>query len=677
MSQASDHEPQWEKLRSQIIGLGERSIRKSYYPELRHRLEELEHFRQLLDLSNDLILSFELPSNRITQFNRCVPLILGYSPQQMVTLRLSDLSPDLATQVREQCLVHQPSQPMTASNPIITYLITRTGEPVPIEATFGISSMYSRTVGIVVARQIAERLRAEKRLKESETRYRQVIENADEAIFVLQSDRIRFANRQTTSILPISEENLYTIRFAQIFHPSDQDQAQRLSDPDQILEANLSHFLLRFSGQDGDIHWIEVHPVAIVWEGKPATLNFARDITQSKHLEEQLRQSRKMEAIGTLTGGISHDFNNLLGVIIGNLELILDYDQIPQEIRQKLTEIHRAGLRARDVVRQLLRFSRKSDIDRKPLDPVQTSEEAIRLLRASIPTSIDLELRVDGKVGPILADMTQFQQVIINLGTNAFHAMQGQSEGKLSLTLRDIYLPEGLRTFFIELPPGRYLEMVFSDTGCGIKPEKLHRIFDPYFTTKAPGQGTGMGLAVVHGIVQSHGGGITVKSDPGRGTTFWIYFPSTEKKLSEKEEQKAAPEKGTGRILFIDDEPALVELGRAVLEALGYHVVTTTRPSEALKLFSEEPYRFDVVITDLTMPEMSGDRLAKEMCALRPDIPVILCTGYSTWSDSSQPGGSGIRMCLQKPVRMAELAKALHSVLNTPVDSGKPSDGTD
>lgn len=677
MSQASDHGPHWDKLRSQIIGLGERSIRKSYYPELRHRLEELEHFRQLLDLSNDLILSFELPTTRITQFNRSVPFILDYPAHQMTSLCLSDLCPDLAERVRELCLANQTSPSMAATNPVITHLITRSGDKVPIEATFGISTMHSRMLGIVVARQIAERLQAENRLKESEARYRQVIENADEAIFVLQSDRIRFANRQTASILPVSEDDLYTIPFGKIFHPSDRDKALGLSDPDRISNGKASHCLLRFHGQDGEIHWIEVHPVAIIWEGKPATLNFARNITQSKHLEEQLRQSRKMEAVGTLASGISHDFNNILGVIIGNLELVLDSSQIPQEIRQKLTEIHQAGLRARDVVRQLLRFSRKSEIDRKPIDPIQTSEDAVRLLRASIPASIDLELRVEGKVGPILADITQFQQVVINLGTNASYAMQEQSGGRISMTLREQDLPEGLRTSFTELPPGRYLEMVFSDTGCGIEPGKLHRIFDPYFTTKAPGQGTGMGLAVVLGIVQSHGGGITVDSDPGRGTTFWLYFPSTEQTPSERMEQKSAPERGTGCILFIDDEPALAELGKAVLETLGYHVVTTTRPLEALAIFSREPHRFDVVITDLTMPEMSGDRLAREICSLRPDIPVILCTGYSTWLDSNQTGSPHIRMCLQKPVRMAELARAVRVVLDTPSSSATPSDGED
>ncbi|WP_051328118.1 PAS domain-containing hybrid sensor histidine kinase/response regulator [Desulfatirhabdium butyrativorans] len=678
MKNASENEPKWDVLREQIIGLGERSIRKSYYPELRHRLEELEHFRQLLDLANDIILSFELPSTRIIHFNRSVSAVLGYSPEQVASLTLKDLCPDLAMRIIAQWAGDTNPGAAVAADAMASDLFTQSGTAVPIEATFGMRSMHGRMLGIVVARQIGERLQAERQLKESEARYRRVIENADEAIFVLQRDMIRFANRQTASILPVSEQELYATPFWQMLHPSDQAYARHLSNPDQIPVERATPKTLRWLGPNGDIHWIELHQVAVTWEGKPATLNFARDITQSKQLEEQLRQSRKMEAIGTLAGGIAHDFNNILSIIIGNLELALDSAQTPDAIRKQLLEMHRAGLKARDVLRQLLSFSRKSEITHQPIEPAATAAEAIRLLRSSIPSSIDIQFQKEGTIGAISADPTQFQQIILNLGTNAFHAMENESSGRISLTLRNAELKDGLRSPFANLPPGHYLQMVFSDTGRGIEAGNLHRIFDPYFTTKAPGRGTGMGLAVVHGIVQNHGGAITVASEPGQGTTFYLYFPTTTQTATSHKEKDIKPVQGSGCILFVDDEPSLAELGQAMLTTLGYQVVATTQPREALALFAQDPTKFDLVITDLTMPQISGDRLAKELCALRPDIPVILCTGYSDWMPSNADGSAGIRICLQKPVRMAELAKAVSATIGSrqAVGSGQSAVGS-
>jgi len=386
------------------------------------------------------------------------------------------------------------------------------------------------------------------------------------------------------------------------------------------------------------------------------------DVTERKQLEEQLRQSHKMEAIGTLTGGIAHDFNNMLGIILGNTELAMD--DVPEwnPARLNLEEIKISSLRAKDVVRQLLSFARKTEQERKPvkINPIVTG--ALKLLRSSIPTSVEIRSNITKELKIILADPTQINQIMINLCTNAAHAME-EDGGVLEISLDSITLDESTAQSY-ELSPGRYVKLTVNDTGHGIDTEIKDRIFDPYFTTREVGKGSGMGLAVVHGIVMNHDGAITVDSDVGKGTTFIVFLPIVKREpVPEIKIDEDLPT-GKERILFVDDEESIVKMGCQRLERLGYKVKVTTSPLEALDLFRSKPDQFDLVITDLTMPKMTGDKLVKEILNIRSDVPIIICTGFSEKMNGEKATAIGAAGYLEKPHEKLNLAKMVRKVLD-------------
>jgi len=374
-----------------------------------------------------------------------------------------------------------------------------------------------------------------------------------------------------------------------------------------------------------------------------------------------------MEAIGTLSGGIAHDFNNVLSIILGNAELAID--DIPEwsPARFNLKEIRTASMRAKDVVRQLLNFSRKANQELKPTKIIPVVKDALRFLRATIPTSIEIRQNIQDTSDTVLADSTQIHQVILNLGTNAFHAME-ETGGILEIGIKNVVFNQVAATPYSDLIPGKYVQLTVSDTGQGIAPEIRERIFDPYFTTKEIGKGTGMGLSVVLGIVKGHGGAISVDSEPGKGTGIRIFLPMVER---EAVTEFVAEEKlctGNENILFVDDEESLADLGRMSLEKMGYRVTATARPAEALELFSSKPDQFDLVITDMTMPQMTGDRLAKEIMKIRPDMPIIICTGYHEKITEKKSLETGIKALLLKPVSINNLAKSVRKVLDKEKD---------
>ena len=387
------------------------------------------------------------------------------------------------------------------------------------------------------------------------------------------------------------------------------------------------------------------------------------DITAQKRLEEQLQQAQKMEAIGTLAGGIAHEFNNILGIIVGYSELARV--DIPEwnPVRFHLDEIKAATLRARDVVRQLLTFSRKTEENLRPLDLASVVKEAIGFLRFSIPTSIEIRQNITEKCHTIIADPTQIHQVMLNLSTNATHAME-ETGGILEFSLQNVTLDDTSHGFDSKLQPGEYVMLEVSDTGCGISTETLDRIFDPFFTTKEVGKGTGMGLSVVHGIVAAHGGFIEVQSDPGKGTTFKIFFPATKEESRSALEIEEEPPTGNERILFIDDEQSMAKLGQLMLERLGYKVQTETNPRKALELFASNPEQFDLIMTDTTMPGMTGDQLIKEILKIRPGMKTILCTGYSQRVDEESARAIGAKAYALKPLDRKQLAMTVRKVLD-------------
>ena len=390
-----------------------------------------------------------------------------------------------------------------------------------------------------------------------------------------------------------------------------------------------------------------------------------RDITREVRLERELRQAHKMEAIGTLAGGIAHDFNNILMAIIGYTEMALY--KIPEgttPVRRDLEQVLKAGYRARDLVNQILTFSHQSDQERKVIDIVPTVKEALKLLRSSLPSTIEIrqDIAIPPEKGVILADPTQIHQVLMNLCTNAAHAMRDRG-GILSVSLASVEAATYLVSRYPDLKPGPYVRLTVGDTGHGVDPSILERIFDPYFTTKGPGEGTGMGLAVVQGIVNRHGGMITVHSEIGKGTTFHALFPRIEQEITPEVMVAEVLPRGSERILFVDDEKPLVDLGKGMLESLGYSVTIKTNGLEALETFRAKPDAFDLIITDVTMPGMTGIELAKELMAVRPDIPIILCTGFSELINEKQAKEMGIREFVMKPFVIGNHAKTIRKVL--------------
>lgn len=406
-------------------------------------------------------------------------------------------------------------------------------------------------------------------------------------------------------------------------------------------------------------------------EGFPKkVIGILQNITERKqaeneklNLEARLSQAQKMEAIGTLAGGIAHDFNNILGAIIGYTE-IARHDAPPDSpIANRLEKVLGAGQRAATLVKQILAFSRQANIERIPLIPSHIVKEAIKLLRPSMPSTIEIKQQIDTSTRPILADPTQVHQIIMNLCTNAYHAME-QTGGVLHITIEDCELSLGDLQKHPEVQPGGFVMLSIGDTGAGIDPVIRSKIFDPYFTTKEVGKGTGMGLSIVHGIVASYGGFVTCESEIGKGTVFNIFFPAIEVPVVSEVKPMAVTPSGTERILFIDDEEMLAELGKEMLEQLGYDVTISTCSLGAWSTFQSQPNHFDVVVTDQTMPGMTGMELSRRMLQIRPDIPIIICTGHSTLINKKQVLAEGVKGFTMKPLDKEGLATLLRKVLD-------------
>ena len=390
---------------------------------------------------------------------------------------------------------------------------------------------------------------------------------------------------------------------------------------------------------------------------------------EKKQLEEQLRQAQKMEAIGTLAGGIAHDFNNILAAIMGHTELAVMQIDEKEQAQRCLSEVLRASDRAKDLVFQILSFSRQSDSDLKPLQISTIIKEALRLIRSTLPTTISIHKSIENQESIIVGNATQIHQILMNLCTNAAHAMKN-GDGTLSVSLRaeDITIDDlsitSSGSYPSKLGPGRYVCLMVADTGHGIPPHLINRIFDPYFTTKEKDVGTGLGLAVVQGIVQNHGGAIEVNSRPGRGTTFHIYLPRVESEIKNEIKTLKTIPYGNENILFVDDDPALAELGGKLLTTLGYQVATETDPHAALERFLQDPDFFDLIMTDLIMPGLSGEAFAKKVLQQSPEMPIIACTGFSERLNEDHLIEAGIKGVLYKPITIYHMAQGIRQALD-------------
>ncbi|GBC61793.1 hypothetical protein DENIS_2755 [Desulfonema ishimotonii] len=533
-----------------------------------------------------------------------------------------------------------------------------------------------KKIGTILASYSCEALkasRATEALQESEEKFRSISASAHDAIIMADSEgKISFWNPAAEKILGyscpeaigknlcdlIAPEEYRGAYEALLRHPPDTEKKKLVRKNSEMTA--LKKNMTRIS--------VEQSVSSVKLGGKWHLVSFIRDISErlrteneTRRLEARLRQTQKMESLGTLAGGIAHDFNNILTSIVGYTELTLNDLSENRRAAERLRAVLKAGERARDLVRQILTFSRMSDQPRTPIQIHLIVTEALKLLRSSLPVTIAIRENITDS-GQLLADPTQIHQVLINLCTNACHAMQ-KTGGTLTVTLRPVTLEQHHVKKIADLAPGPYVKLMVSDTGHGIPGEIMDCIFDPYFTTKKKGKGIGLGLAVVHGIVKSHKGAITVESTPGEGTVFSIYHPAIQKECAIPIARKAEMPMGTERILVVDDEKDIALLEQQMLEYLGYRVTAFTSSIEALRNFRSDPDRFDAVLTDMTMPGMTGDRLAREMLKIRPDIPVILCTGFSENMDRARAAVLGIKKFIMKPVLLSDMAVAVQEVL--------------
>lgn len=529
------------------------------------------------------------------------------------------------------------------------------------------------SIGVTfTALDITSRKQAEEDLRESEERYKSLFKNNHSIMLLIdpESANIVDANPAAVSFYGWSYEALTCKK---IFDINTLAEEQVFGEMEKAKMEQRKQFYFRHCLASGEIRDVEVYSGPIKVHGKELLYSIVYDITSRKKAEEekaaleaQLLHAQKMESIGTLSGGIAHDFNNLLGIILGNAELAME--DVPEwhPAKDNINEIRTASLRARDVVKQLLSFGRKTDPKKRPVKLVQIVEDALKFLRSSIPTSIEIHQNIPNDTdNTILADSTQINQVMINLFTNAAHAME-DTGGVITIGIQNVYLDQVSAPFYPDLLPGNYIKLTVSDTGTGIDHEIKDRIFDPYFTTKEVGKGTGIGLSVVHGIVKSHNGAISVDSKFGKGTTFNILFPVAEEEAVIETESVEKLSTGNERILFVDDEKSMAEIGRRRLERLGYQVEARTNPIEALELFRAAPDQFDLVITDMTMPHITGDRLLKEILKIRPDMPTILCTGFSEKIDEEKAKKIGVRQYIEKPFDKGKLSGLVRKVLDNP-----------
>ncbi len=520
-------------------------------------------------------------------------------------------------------------------------------------------------------RMLQQRNQAESALRESERDYRELVQSANSIILRMDTDgKVIFFNDYAQKFFGFSNAEILGKSVVGTIVP-EKDRSgfdlalmirEIVTHPERYVSNENEN--LRRNGERVRVAWMNRAIYNNEGEVKEI-LCVGIDVTEKWQLEKRLAQAQKMEAIGTLAGGIAHDFNNILSAIMGYTELSLIDMPSDSPLRKNLQQILKAGSRAKELVQQILTFSRQHDPELQPVKISLIVNEALKLLRASLPSTIQIQHRIQSNLA-VFSDPTNVHQVLMNLCTNASFAMR-ENGGILGVTLTDADLDAQFAKHHPGITPGKFVKLTVSDTGYGMSPAIIERIFDPFFTTKSKGEGTGMGLSVAHGIVKGQGGAITVESTPGQGSVFDVYLPAIETEVLSSKDSEEMMVTGTEKILFVDDEDFQADIGQKMLTRLGYRVTARTSSAEALEVFRQNPDEFDLVITDMTMPTMTGDVLARKLLAVRPDIPIIACTGYSEKISPEIIQEIGIKELAMKPVVMTDIAQMIRRVLDAAI----------
>jgi len=540
-------------------------------------------------------------------------------------------------------------------------------EPFPVEASSKPLIEDGEVVAIqVVLRDITERRQAERKV----SRLAMAIEQADELMIITDTKgTIEYVNPAFERLTRYSSDEAIG-KNTKILKSGKQSKTFYADMWNTILKGGVWKGHLINRKKDGSLYE-EDATISPLKDESGEIVNFVavkRDVTRENQLERQISQSQKMEAIGSLAGGIAHDFNNILSVIIGYTEIACIDVPEGSKADESLNKVMAACDRAKNLTKQILSFSRHKEEEVKPISIVPIVKEVVKLLRATLPSTIEIRQNLEIEIGVVEADPTKIHQILMNLCTNAHHAMRNNG-GILEISLAPMDVTENEMSIPDYLKPGSYLKLSISDTGIGMDRDTIDRIFEPYFTTKKIGEGTGLGLSVVHGIAESYKGTVMVESESGKGSTFHVYLPRVKFADAELVRGKPGPlPTGKERILFVDDEQDLVAIGKQILEHLGYHVVTRTSSVEALELFQNKPDKFDLVITDMTMPNMTGLELSEELLRVRPDIPIILCTGFSENVSAESAKRAGIRKFVMKPLVMGDFANTVRKALGHQTD---------
>ena len=627
-------------------------------------LESQFRYRLIFDNASDAIFIHNF-AGRILEVNQVACDRLGYTRDALLQLNLRDIeAPEFAGLLPDRNGLIQRNGSLVFE----TVHVRRDGVAIPIEANTRPIQYGGGNAFICISRDIAERKRAEEALRKSEAKFRELSQEAPIGISLMKSDlTFEYLNPAFTELFGYTLEDLPDKNswFAKAYRPSGiEDQMRALWESrlrQHLVDGKTVEDVLQVKCRDGSEKIVNSRFV-VMDDGRH--LQTYQDVTAHVKLEARLRQAQKMEAIGTLAGGIAHDFNNILSPIIGFTELALDELPAENRLRHDLEQILHSSNRAKQLVRQILTFGKSVEHDREPVQISLLIKEASNLLRASLPSTIDLRLNIspDAASSTVMADSSEIHQILMNLCTNAGHSMR-EKGGLLEIALNNVHLDADFCERHEGVEPGAHVKLTVSDTGHGMTDDVKGRVFEPYFTTKGPTDGTGLGLSVVYGIVKKSKGIIDFYSERGMGTVFHVFLPRANNAGAEASPAEEEIRGGEGRILLIDDEEVLVRVEERMLQRLGYQVTAKTDSLEALAAFQRQPDAYDLVITDHTMPRMTGADLAREMLLIRPDLPVILCTGFSETMDEVQARDIGIGAFVMKPVVMRELAEVIHRLL--------------